>query len=97
MVQFGENIQVKEAEDSVKDMTKAEYSKEEARTSKKRRYERDLSQRQEEKREFSDVAWSVYSGYFRAAGSCSLLLAVAFLLLLVQCINSFGDWWLREW
>ena len=71
--------------------------KSDAKTSKMKKYERELSQRQEEKREYTDVSWSVYLAYFRAAGSNLLLVTLVCLFLLVQTINNLGDWWLKEW
>ena len=102
VLKFGENIELEseEGEDESREEKVVESKEAEVlggKRSKKHRYERDLSQRQEEKREYSDVAWSVYLEYFRAAGSNFLLFIIVFLFLLVQAINNFGDWWLREW
>ena len=103
MVQFGANIEVKddheydEKQDINVNPQTFDVDTNQKSEAKKKKYERELSQRQEEKREYEDVSWSVYLAYFRAAGSNILLVTLVCLFLLVQVINNLGDWWLREW
>ena len=60
-------------------------------------YERDLLERQEEKREFNDVSWSVHAAYFSATGKTWLVVSIFIMFVLSQFAASFSDWWLGHW
>ena len=60
-------------------------------------YEKEIEDQAEELREFGEVQWKVYWGYFRSGGACVLLVLMLVLFLFVQLISSFADWWLTVW
>ena len=60
-------------------------------------YERDLIERQDEEKDYSDVSWSVFLDYINAMGKWWLAALVLLIVIVKEVVEMSATWWLSQW